>query len=104
MGKFVKVGTKAEFEDIEAGKLAAAGGQSIAIFNLGGTYYAIENTCPHRGGPLAEGMLAGEEVICPWHGSRFNVKTGSVLTPPAPRGVKSFAVRVTGDDVEVEIE
>ena len=72
MGKFVKVGTKAEFEDIEAGKLAQAGGQSIAIFNLGGTYYAIENTCPHRGGPLAEGMLAGEEVICPWHGSRFN--------------------------------
>jgi len=53
---------------------------------------------------LAEGMLAGEEVICPWHGSRFNVKTGSVLTPPAPQGVKSFAVRVTGDDVEVEIE
>ncbi len=53
---------------------------------------------------MAEGMLAGEEVICPWHGSRFNVKTGSVLTPPAPRGVKSFPIRVTGDDVEVEIE
>lgn len=104
MGKFTKVGTKAEFEDIEAGKLAEAGGQSIAIFNLGGTYYAIENTCPHRGGPLAEGMLAGEEVICPWHGSRFNVKTGSVLTPPARQGVKSFPVRVTGDDVEVETE
>src|SRR6267378_8290626 len=104
MGKFIKVGTKAEFEDIEAGKLAEAGGQSIAIFNLGGTYYAIENTCPHRGDPLAEGMMAGEEVICPWHGSRFNVKTGSVLTPPARQGVKSFPVRVTGDDVEVEIE
>jgi len=99
MGKFIKVGTKAEFEDIEAGKLAGAGGQSIAISNLGGTYYAIENTCPHRGGPLAEGMLAGEEVICPWHGSRFNVKTGSVLTPPARQGVKSFPVQVTGDDV-----
>ncbi len=81
-----------------------AAGQSIAIFNLGGTYHAIENTCPHRGGPLAEGMLAGEEVICPWHGSRFNVKTGAVLMPPARQGVKSFPVRVTGDDVEVEME
>ena len=104
MAQFVKVGTRAEFEDLEAGKLAEAGGQSIAIFNLGGTYYAIENACPHRGGPLAEGMMAGEEVICPWHGSRFSVKTGAVLTPPARQGVKSFSVRVTGNDVEVEIE
>jgi len=104
MARFVKVGTKAELEDLEAGKLVEAGGQSIAIFNLGGSFYAIQNTCPHRQGPLAEGMLAGEEVICPWHGSRFNVKTGAVLTPPARQGVKSFPVRMTGDDVEVEIE
>ena len=104
MAQFVKVGTKAEFEDLEGGKLLEAAGQSIAIFNLGGTYYAIENACPHRGGPLAEGMMAGEDVICPWHGSRFNVKTGAVLTPPARQGVKSFPVRVTGNDVEVEIE
>ncbi len=104
MGQFVKIGTKAEFEDSEGGKLVEAGGQSLAVFNIAGTYYAIENTCPHRGGPLAEGMMAGEEVICPWHGSRFNVKTGAVLTPPAQRGVKGFPVRVTGNDVEVEIE
>ena len=104
MAQFVKAGTVADFEDLEAGKRLEVGGQSIAIFNIAGTYYAIENTCPHRGGPLAEGMMAGEEVICPWHGSRFNVKTGAVLTPPAQRGVKSFPVRVTGSDVEVEIE
>jgi 3-phenylpropionate/trans-cinnamate dioxygenase ferredoxin subunit len=104
MAHFVKVGTRAEFDDLEAGKLVEAGRQSIAIFNLGGSYYAIENTCPHRGGPLSEGMMAGEEVICPWHGSRFNAKTGAVLTPPARDGVKSFPVRVTGNDVEVEIE
>ena len=104
MGQFIKVGTQAEFEDLEAGKLVEAGGQSVAIFNLGGRYYAIENKCPHRGGPLSEGMVAGDEVICPWHGSRFNIKTGAFLTPPAPRGVKSFPVRVAGNDVEVEIE
>lgn len=104
MGQFVKVGTKAEFDDLEGGKLVEAAGQGIAIFNIGGAYYAIDNACPHRGGPLAEGVLAGDEVICPWHGSRFNVKSGAVLIPPAPQGVKSFPVRVTGNDVEVEIE
>ncbi|MFQ5816509.1 MAG: Rieske (2Fe-2S) protein [Terriglobia bacterium] len=104
MAQFFKVGTKAEFEGLQAGKLVEAGGQSIAIFNLGGTLYAIENTCPHRGGPLSEGMLAGDQVICPWHGSQFSVKTGAVITPPARQGVKSFSVRVTGDDVEVEVE
>ena len=52
----------AELEDLEAGKLVQADGQSIAIFNLGGRFYAIENTCPHRGGPLSEGLMAGEEV------------------------------------------
>lgn len=52
MGQFVKVGTKGELDNLEGGKLVEAGGQSIAVFNLGGSYYAIENTCPHRGGPL----------------------------------------------------
>src|SRR5712692_6320468 len=83
MSQFVKVGTRAEFEGLEAGKLVQAGGQSIAILNIGGSYYAIENTCPHRGGPLSEGTIVGDEVTCPWHGSRFNIKTGAVITPPA---------------------
>lgn len=104
MGQFVKVGTRAEFEGLEVGKLVQAGGQGIAILNIGGSYYAIENTCPHRGGPLSEGAIAGDEVTCPWHGSRFNIKTGVVITPPARQGVKSFPVRTAGEDVEVEIE
>jgi 3-phenylpropionate/trans-cinnamate dioxygenase ferredoxin subunit len=104
MAQFVKIGTRTEYEDLEGGKLVEAGGLRIAVFNVGGSYYAIENACPHRGGPLADGMMAGEEVICPWHGSRFNVKTGAVLTPPARQSVKSFPVRVTGDDVEVEVD
>ena len=104
MEQFAKIGTTAELEELEVGKLVEAGGHGIAIFNLDGKYYAIEDTCPHRGGPLSEGMLAEDEVICPWHGSRFKVKTGAVLTPPAQRNVKSFPVRVFGNDVEVEIE
>lgn len=104
MPRFVKVGTMADFENLTAGKLAQFGEQSIAIFKMGGSLYAIENTCPHAGGPLAEGPLEGEVVTCPWHGSRFNVKTGAVLGPPATRGVKSFPVRMTGNDVEVQID
>src|SRR3989442_1210463 len=100
MGQFVKVGTRAELDELEGGKLVEVGGQKIAIFNVGGRYYAIENTCPHRGGPLAEGKIEGDEVICPWHGPRFNVTTGAVLEPPG-QGVRSFAVRVTGEEVEI---
>ena len=102
MAQFVKVGTKADIP-LDSGKLVEAGGQKIAVFNLGGTYYAIHNTCTHRGGPLAEGMLDGDVVTCPWHGAQYNIKTGAVLSPPAPQGVKSFPVRVTGNDVEVDI-
>lgn len=104
MGKFVKVATQAELKDLRGGKLVEANGQTIALFVVDGKYYAIENSCTHVGGPLAEGELEGDVVTCPWHGSRFNVKTGAVLAPPAPRGVKSFPVRVTGNDVEVQIE
>lgn len=103
MAQFVKVGAKKDFDNLEGGKLVEAGGQSIAIFNVGGNYYAIDNTCTHRGGPLSEGMLTGDVVTCPWHGAQYNVKTGAVLSPPAPKGVKSFPVRVRGNDVEVEI-
>ena len=104
MPKFVKVGTTGEFEGTGAGKLVEANGQDIAVFKVDGSYHAIENTCPHAGGPLAEGELEGEVVTCPWHGSQFNVKTGAVVAPPANRGVKSFPVRVTGNDVEIEVE
>ena len=78
-------------------------GKKIALFNLEGSFYAIDDTCTHRGGPLSEGEVAGEEVTCPWHGAVYNIKTGAVLSPPAPRGVARYAVRVRGADVEVEV-
>jgi nitrite reductase/ring-hydroxylating ferredoxin subunit len=103
MAQFVKVGTKSDFNNLQGGKLVEAGGQSIAIFNVGGSFYAVDNTCTHRGGPLSEGTLTGDTVTCPWHGAKYNVKTGAVLSPPAPQGVKSYPVRVTGNDVEVQV-
>src|SRR2546422_8893211 len=97
MGQFVKVGTRAELDELEGGKLVEVGGQKIAIFSVGGRYYAIENTCPHRGGPLAEVKIEGYEVICPGHGPRFNATTGAVLEPPV-QGARSLAVRATAED------
>lgn len=103
MAGFAKVATTGEFDGGAAGKLVNVSGQDIALFKVGGSFYAIDNTCPHAGGPLAEGELEGEVVTCPWHGSQFNVKTGQLIAPPAQEGVKSFPVRVTGNDVEVEV-
>ena len=102
MGTFVKVATVAEVPPGQS-KYVQAEGHEIALFNSGGAFYAIDNTCTHAGGPLAEGTLQGEEVECPWHGAHFNVKTGAVLTPPAGEGVASYPVRVNGTDIEIEI-
>jgi nitrite reductase/ring-hydroxylating ferredoxin subunit len=103
MGQFVKVATTSEMESHRGGKTVEAGGQNLALFSVGGAYYAIEDTCTHRGGSLSQGMLEGFEVSCPWHGARFDIRTGAVLCPPAPHGVKSYPVRVNGEDIEVEV-
>ncbi|HEY1860713.1 MAG TPA: Rieske 2Fe-2S domain-containing protein [Gemmataceae bacterium] len=69
-----------------------------------GAFYAIDNTCTHRGGPLGEGALKGDIVEWPWHGAQFNVMTGAVTAPPARTGVRSFSVKVEGSDVLVEVD
>jgi len=103
MAKTVKV---AQTSDLSpgTGKVVQADGRNVALFNVEGTFYAIDNTCTHRGGPLGEGALSADTVECPWHGAHFNVKTGAVTSPPAPTGVRSFPVKVEGNDVLVEID
>ncbi len=86
------------------GKVVETNGRSIALFNVQGTFYAIDNTCTHRGGPLGEGELHGNIVTCPWHGATFDVQTGAVTGPPARTGVKSFHVKIDGKDVLVELD
>jgi len=65
-------------------------------------FYALSDTCTHRRGPLSEGTVEGAEVTCPWHGAKFDVRTGAVLGPPAGQAVKTYPVRVTGPDIEIE--
>jgi len=85
------------------GKAVEIGGQTVAIFNVGGVFYAVNNTCPHRGGPLGEGAMVDKVVTCPWHGWAFDVTTGKLATNPnVPVGVKIYPVRTEGDDVLVE--
>lgn len=85
------------------GKLIEVEDHEIALFNCEGSYYAIDNTCTHQGGPLCEGDLEGNKVICPWHGAEFDVKTGNVVAPPAEESVKSYRVEVDGDSIKIEI-
>lgn len=85
------------------GKVVRAGETAVALFNLGGVFHAIDNRCTHVGGPLGEGGVQGNVVICPWHGSEFDVQTGAVLKPPARRPVATYAVSIQGEDVFVDV-
>jgi 3-phenylpropionate/trans-cinnamate dioxygenase ferredoxin subunit len=102
MAEFVKAAKKGDLSPGE-GKCVEVGDKRIALFNLDGEFYAIDDTCTHSGGPLSEGMVEGEKVTCPWHGAVFNIKSGEVLGEPAPEGVAKYNVRVTGEDIEVEV-
>ena len=95
----------AQTSDVAPGKAAAfeVEGRSIALFNVDGTYYAIDNTCPHEGAPLHEGEIQGCKVVCPWHAAEFDLKTGDVLSPPAYEGVRAYKVVVEGNDIKVEV-
>ena len=99
---FIKVATVQEIPAGQAKKVRI-GNKDVAIFNMNGTFFALDDSCPHRGGPLSEGELDGQEVTCPWHGAVFDVTTGSVLGAPAPRDVAHYAVRIAGGDIELEL-
>lgn len=97
----VRVG---QADDIPAGeaRVVEAGGKSLALFNVSGTYYALDNSCPHRGGPLGEGDLDGTAIVCPWHGWRWDVETGANVNNPAVT-VPCFSVTVDRGEIFVEL-
>ena len=97
MTNFVKVARTSDIEPGQA-KIVDVKGKEIALFNIGGEYFAIDNMCTHEEASLAEGEVSGYEVTCPLHGAKFDVRTGQVLGPPAYDDVASYAVRVTSSD------
>ncbi len=103
MPEFVKVADRSELPP-GGKKLADVGGRAIAVFNVDGSFYAIDDVCTHDGGPLAEGELLGCEVECPRHGARFDVRTGKAMSFPAFEPVTTHRVDVRGDDILVSVE
>ena len=94
----------AKTADIPAGtgKAVEVGGKMIAVFNCDGTFYAVDNVCKHRGGPLGEGSLAGTTVTCPWHGWQYDVTSGACQMDPSI-AVQQFDVKVEGDDLLISV-
>ncbi len=90
-------------EEIPPGgvRTVSAGGHTIAVFNVDGTFYAVDDTCTHEYAPLSQGSRNGEIVTCPKHGSRFNVRTGRVLSLPAVVPVNTYPVKVEDGQVFV---
>ena len=103
MSEFFKV---AEVSELPPGgkKLVEVDDIPVALFNVAGEFYAIEDVCTHDDGPLAEGELDGDEIECPRHGARFNVRTGVALCMPAVEPVECYEVKVEGDDILVSVD
>jgi len=78
--------------------------EDVALCNVNGEIYAVANVCTHDGGPLGEGHLLGDEIECPRHGARFNVRTGQVKSLPAIIPIPIFKVKIEGDDILVEVD
>jgi len=101
MAEFVKA---AKTGDVPPGTgiTVEVGDTPIALFNVAGAFYAIDDTCPHQGGPLGEGELQGTVVTCPWHEWCYDVRTG-VNTDDATCKVQAYQVKVEGDDVLIAV-
>ena len=91
--------TVARAEEIAPGQCTAAvvDDRMVAVVNLDGTFYAIDNICTHAYAELCDGMIFGDRIQCPLHGAQFNIRTGAAETPPAYEPLKAYPVRVTDD-------
>ena len=101
MAKLVKV---TETKNLAPGNAAAfdVEGQTIAVFNVNGTFYAIDDTCPHMGASLSGGYLQNGIVTCPWHAWRFRLKDGAWADNPRIK-IGCYSVRVEGEEIQVQV-
>ncbi|HVP10634.1 MAG TPA: non-heme iron oxygenase ferredoxin subunit [Phycisphaerae bacterium] len=102
MPEFIKVAKTSEVPPGKS-KVVDLGGLRIALFNVDGRYFAIDDVCTHAGGSLSEGGLHGATVECPLHGARFDLATGRVLDPPAETDVAAYRVHIEGKDIMLEV-
>ncbi|NIN70800.1 MAG: Rieske 2Fe-2S domain-containing protein [Gemmatimonadetes bacterium] len=102
LGRFTKVATTGE---VAPGEMISVevNGEQVVLCNVGGEFYAVHDECTHERFPLSEGTLEGQAVVCTLHGARFSLETGEVLAPPALVPVRTYEVRVEGEDVLVAV-
>lgn len=101
MSDFHKLLSKGELEPGKGRSIQMAG-KALAVFNVGGNYHALDDTCPHLGGPLGDGGVDGCVVACPWHGWVYDIATGKCKTNPKV-SVKVHPVKSEGDDLLVSL-
>ncbi len=97
--------TVAKLGDIPVGeaRVVTASGRRLALCNVDGQIYAIDDTCTHDDGPLGSGTLDGHAIECPRHGARFDVRDGRVLQMPAAFPVRSYPARIVNDEIQIDI-
>ncbi|MDQ2907952.1 MAG: non-heme iron oxygenase ferredoxin subunit [Candidatus Eremiobacteraeota bacterium] len=103
MPHFVAVASTSDISPGEA-KAFIVGDREVGVFNVDGTFYAIDNTCPHQGGPLADGWIDGCVVTCPWHSWAFDLRTGELIAMSGLSSVDVFDVRIDGSTIAVAAE
>jgi 3-phenylpropionate/trans-cinnamate dioxygenase ferredoxin component len=102
MPDFVRVAKVSELAD--PGKaLVEVEDRLVALFKVGGQFFALDDVCTHDGGPLAEGMLDDHTIACPRHGAKFDIRSGKALTMPATQATAAHEVKVVGDEVFVKL-
>ncbi|HLH35953.1 MAG TPA: Rieske (2Fe-2S) protein [Alloacidobacterium sp.] len=102
MAEFVRICGKAELPSAGLAREIAVGDRLLCIANENGSISVMDNVCPHRGGPLGQGMIEGGKIICPWHAWAFDLKTGEATHAPQTK-VPIYEVRVEGEDVFVKL-
>lgn len=101
-GEVVTVGRVEDVPDGRGATVELNNGQELALYNIGGEFYAIENFCPHKGAPLADGKLSSYAVTCDWHGWRFDVRSGACLNRPSTP-VEAYEVRLEDGWIKIVI-
>lgn len=100
MSEFVKIAKKSELPETDSAAEFTVGEKTICIANVNGEYCALDNVCPHEGGPLGMGFVDGSKVVCPWHGWEIEAKTGA---NESGENVKVYTLRIEGDEVLIGI-
>jgi 3-phenylpropionate/trans-cinnamate dioxygenase ferredoxin subunit len=101
MAEWVTVAKTSELQPGQQ-RIVDIDGASIAVFNLNGKYFAIENVCTHDGGVLTGGCVEGDQIICPRHGARFSIPTGEALTAPAYEPIATFPLRIKDEEIQIQ--